>query len=636
MKYLRALAPLLFVTPIALVAGPLVAPAQQMPPAVGQPRDTRPAEPVGTASISGIVTAADSGQPARKARVTLSGPEVRGRSVTTDESGRFAFSALPAGRYTVSASKAGHVSVTYGQRRPGRPGTAIQLADGQKMQVQLQIPRGGVITGTVLDEHGEAVPGTPVRVLRYVIQSGVRTLQMSGNGATDDRGVYRIYGLQPGEYVVAALPRNPSAPAQALRAELTALQARIEAVARDDAAAAREMAARAAEIQMRDALQDEATSGYAPVYYPGTTVPSSAASVIVGASEEKMGIDFGLQLVPIARVEGVVVTSTGQAAQNIQVTLVNVGQDVPGLGTSSARPDRDGRFTISNVAPGQYMLVARATMGGAARGATRLDTAAPLEAVRAQVEARRGGGPDAVRLWAMQDVSVDGRNLSNLVLTLQPGMNISGRLVFEGTSPPPADLTRLRVSASAVAAPGPGRQLASTVAGRVDTNGRFTITGVVPGRYRITASGSSQEWRLASSIVSGQDTLDFPMEMKPNTNVGEAVLTFTDRQTEISGTITDAQGQPASDYTIIVYPAEREFWTPQTRRIQTQRPDTSGRFTFRALPPGEYRIAPLLDPEPGTWYDPAFLQQLDSAALRVPLGPGEAKVQNLRISGQEP
>ena len=80
---------------------------------------------VGTAVISGTVTMAGSTQPGRKVRVSLSGAEVRGgRSVTTDDQGGFSFTALPTGRYNLSASKPGHLSVTYGQRRPGRPGRA--------------------------------------------------------------------------------------------------------------------------------------------------------------------------------------------------------------------------------------------------------------------------------------------------------------------------------------------------------------------------------------------------------------------------------------------------------------------------------------------------------------------------------
>ena len=638
MKHLTALAPLLLVTPLVLAAGPELAPQGQTTPpvAVQPPRDTQSAEvPVGTGAITGTVVTADSGQPARRVRVNLSGTELRGgRSVTTDDSGAFAFAALPAGRYNLSASKSGYVSVSYGQRRPGagRPGTPIQLGDGQKLQVQLQIPRGGVITGTVLDEHGEAIPGTPVRVMRYVIQSGVRTLQSAGNGTTDDRGVYRVYGLKPGEYVVAATPRNAGSPPEAAaRAELMTALARTEALAQTNAAAAQELQARVVELQGRAVNSEEPMSGYAAVYYPGTTAPASAATVIVGVSEEKMGIDFGLQIVPLARVEGVVVTTTGQAAQNIQVSLVNLGHEVPGIGNPSARPDRDGRFRLTNVPPGQYMVVARGTLGAQRPATPAAATPAPTTpAARAQLVADRS---QAVRLWAMADVSVDGRNQSNLVLTLQPGMSVSGRLVFEGALTQP-DLTRARVTAAPVNMPGPDREIGTSVAGRVDNMGRFTLTGVVPGRYRITGSAGGEGWSLASSVVSGQDTLDFPVDVKPNQNVSNVVLTFSDKQTEITGTIVDAKGQPAPDYTIIVYPADREFWTSSSRRIRTQRPGTDGQFTFGNLPPGDYRIAPVLDPEPGVWYDPSFLQQLDAGALRVPLGIGEKKVQNLRISAQ--
>src|SRR5688572_23670611 len=222
----------------------------QPPDRAGQPRDARgnQALPAGTASVSGTVVVAGTGQPARRARVTLNATEGGGsRTAMTDEEGRYAFNELAAGRYTISVSKTGHVGVTYGQTRPGRPGTPIQLTDGQKFAANLQLPRGSVITGTVVDEYGEATAGTQVRVMRYVMQGGRRTLQQAGNGSTDDRGIYRVYGLQPGDYIVAALPRNvgPGVDVARLQAELAAVRERIASAAPGDGTVARELATRA-------------------------------------------------------------------------------------------------------------------------------------------------------------------------------------------------------------------------------------------------------------------------------------------------------------------------------------------------------------------------------------------------------
>src|SRR5688500_13162146 len=245
----------------------------QPPDRAGQPRDARgnQALPAGTASVSGTVVVAGTGQPARRARVTLNATEGGGsRTAMTDEEGRYAFDQLAAGRYNVSVSKNGHVGVTFGQTRPGRPGTPIQLADGQKFAANLQLPRGSVITGTVVDEYGEATAGTQVRVLRYVMQGGRRTLQQSGNGTTDDRGIYRVYGLQPGDYIVSAVPRNagPAVDIGRLQTELAAVRERIAAVAAD-ATVARELATRASMLQGQLPQAEEQGTGYAPVYFPG-------------------------------------------------------------------------------------------------------------------------------------------------------------------------------------------------------------------------------------------------------------------------------------------------------------------------------------------------------------------------------
>ncbi len=600
-----------------------------LPAGPAQPRDGRGGGqlPAGTAEVSGTVVVAGTGQPARRARITLNATEGGGsRTAMTDDEGRYAFIAVGAGRYMLSAAKTGHVAVIFGQTRPGRPGTPIQLTDGQKFAANLQLSRGSVITGTVVDEYGEPTPGTPVRVMRYVVQAGRRTLQQTGNASTDDRGIYRVYGLQPGEYIVSAVPRNagPSVDVGRLQAELAQVREQV-AGAPADAAAARELSARATMLQGQMPPQEEQSTGYSPVYFPGTVSAAQAGTVMLNLGEERTGIDFQLQRVAMARIDGIVVNSTGQATNNVQITLTDPSAPTAGAVSMAARADGEGRFHLSNVPPGNYRLLAR---GAVAQNGT------PAAPPQSGGRAMRPLGPQstATRLWGSVDVPVDGRNLTNVVVTLQQGLTVSGRVSFQGTTAqPPADLTRLRVNlvpADPDGAPG----MMMNAAGSVDASGKFTIASVVPGLYRFGAGGAGNGWYLESAVIDGQDTLDVPFEVKPGSAPSSAVITFTDRQAQISGTITNQRGQPAPEQTLILYSADERFWAPQSRRIRSTRPSTEGVFTFTGIPPGDYKLVAMVDVEPGAWFDPAFLQQIDAASTRITVNEGEKKVQNLQIS----
>src|SRR5204863_10094591 len=145
----------------ALVAAASVAAAgQQSRPGPQQPqqasgsqqpaRDTsaqKEAAPAPTGRITGRVVTADSGKPVKRARVFVTAAELPGgRGVLTDDSGAFDLTELPAGRYTLTVSKSGFVSLSYGQRRPLQPGTPLQLNEGQQLKgVDFRLPRGAVI-----------------------------------------------------------------------------------------------------------------------------------------------------------------------------------------------------------------------------------------------------------------------------------------------------------------------------------------------------------------------------------------------------------------------------------------------------------------------------------------------------------
>lgn len=650
-----------------------------------QARDAVQAPVAGTGMILGQVITGDAGTPVRRARVNLSGAELRGqRSTVTDDEGRFVFTQLPAGRYTMTASKAGFVSIAYGAKAAGRAGTPIQLEDGQKIDSKpIAIPKGGVVTGIVLDEYGEPSPGTQVRALRMVMRTGEKRLESAGTSSTDDRGMYRIYGLQPGQYVVTAQPRNTG-----LAALQTTVAAEIEAAMQQMQTAMGRGGAgmggggmagqggRAAGAgrggQLGDLLQglgggrgqqmleqlqqqldpDGQTSvGYAPVFYPGTTSPSGATMVEIVVGQERYGVDFQLQLVSTSLVSGVLAGVDGAPPAGAQVTLSPV-DTLPGLpgATQTVRANQTGEFSFRNVTPGQYRVTARAQVR---------EPVAPGEAVVPAVAAGgrggqggrggRGGAPVEV-LWAQAEVSVDGRDLAGVALQLQQGMTVSGRIAFDGTKLlAPTDLSSVRITLASVGAQ--DGEFGGPAPATVDASGRFTIKGVPPGKYSLRgnapagtggpgvgaggalAAGGSGNWILRSAVAGGRDTLDFPLEIGPNMNVTDAVVTFADRTTELTGVLQDSQGAATSDYSIIVFPTDTQFWVPQSRRIQSVRPSTDGRYTVRNLPPGDYAIAAVTDVEPGEWYDPAFLQQLVNASMRISLAAGDRKTQDIRLSG---
>ena len=109
-------------------------------------------------------------------------------------------------------------------------------------------------------------------------------------------------------------------------------------------------------------------------------------------------------------------------------------------------------------------------------------------------------------------------------------------------------------------------------------------------------------------------------------------VTMVESLATLSGTLQDSSGRPTANYTVIVAPADPRFWTPQSRRIQAARPATDGRFSFRNLPAGDYRIVALDDVEPESWFDPEFLRQLVPASIAVTLADGQTTVQDVRIS----
>ena len=144
---------------------------------------------------------------------------IRGRTATTDAQGNFEFTGLPAGSYRLFANagqySAAYLATTYGAKRAPSPmsqdpGTPIALADGQKFdKATIPLPRGAVITGRVTDDNGEPLARVQVYTM-YMAPGATRPQRTGGNAQTDDLGNFRMFGLQPGDYFVVAEARGPT------------------------------------------------------------------------------------------------------------------------------------------------------------------------------------------------------------------------------------------------------------------------------------------------------------------------------------------------------------------------------------------------------------------------------------------
>ena len=595
----EAAAPSEFV-PTRVAHGPFV---PETDAAFLQARDAMsPARP-GTARLDGIVTiAAAPSRPIRLAAVTLSSVDgAVARTTFSDERGHFSFDGLPAGRFHVAAAKPAFLSMEYGAKRAGAPGTAVTLTDGARQSVALAVVPGGVLTGVVRDVAGRPVVGVNVTALVRDPQTSAfhpakAAAPSTGRETTDDRGEYRIFGLPAGEFIVGT--EGDGAAGLILTADDVALAAR----------------------EVRGAVSPAAASAarrrpqtHPSTFAPATSDATQATRVVLAAGEERANLDIQVPLVVANTIAGRVLGADG-VGRSARLVLLPQGTYVPadtrvdsiGHGTSfggavSLTSTPTGEFQMAAIPPGGYTLIARGSATGAA----------------------------AATSWAMTALTIGEDDVDGLTLSLQPGLEVRGRIVADGALPPGA--AQVKVGLDAVASEGLAVSVPPVA---LDTDGRFLLKGVFPGRYRVRLIGAPAGWIAESALVGGHDALDVPIDVAPSDAAPEIAVRMTDQPSDVGGAFSDSRGGAATDYAIVLFSKDHDAWLPQARRVQAVRPDADGHFALKNLPAGHYWLAALTDVEPNEWNDAAFLASLVPSAIAIDLAPGEHKVQNVRLAGK--
>ena len=480
-----------------------------------------------TASVSGKVTI--NGKPARgilvgmrMANAERTSPTYRG---TTNEDGIFRINNIASGGFQVAPVAPGMMIADVDNPE----GQHIVLAAGDNVEgVNFDLIRGGVVTGKITDADGR--PLVEERVVLAPAEKGLRAV-WDRSDDTDDRGIYRLFGIRPGRYKVAI--------GEALRPDRHRLQP------------------------------------LPPTYYPDVTDPAKATviEVVEGSETANIDIKVGPQLQTYSVSGRVVDSESGEPLPNASISLQRVVVMANGSSTSysadGAESDHQGNFRITNLRPATYQayldggegsdllpqapvtfevtdadvtdLVLKTSRGAQISGVVIFDGGrkAPLVEALVYMSVRdpANGGSGVVRLSPvapngsfesssgmppgvvsftvgtagrylnLRRVERDGIAQPNSV-SIQKGEHISGIRLFvnyssggirgsvriiNGTLPENA---RVTINATRADAGDPQFGGGGTQA---DARGNFLLEGLVPGNYEVTVSAYLPDSRLMSS-----------------------------------------------------------------------------------------------------------------------------------------
>ncbi len=540
---------------------------------IGQPVQSSramppPSPPQDLCTIEGQVFDASTGEPLRKASISMNG--VHSYGATSDAAGKFSISGIEPGPYRVNASHTGFLNMQYNARRPDGPGTQLSLARAQKMTgVVFRLTPHGVITGRILDEDGDPLQNVQIQLLRMVYTRGRKQLQQYNGGNTNDLGEYRISGIQPGKYYFCATYRG-----------------RLNMVVMDGDF-------RVAGGPLRP--QED----YAPTFYPGVTDIVAAVPMEMKPGQQLQGINLKLTKITTFSVKGTVINTTapapasdplsGRAApvrmNNVNIQLEPRNSLNPQGMSQGAGLRPDGTFEFPSVAPGTYNLVAISINGN-------------------------------LRHAAVLPIDVGSANLEGVTLTINPGVTVSGHIRVDGDTTDPTSGFMVRLSPWA-----PGFNVGPPQPARADASNNFSFDDVNPERFEVSVTPLAGSLYLKSIRAGDADVLDTGLDL---TGGGSASLDIVIgvNAPQITGAVQDpATQQPALAATVVLIPQEKER-RETNLYYRTASTDQSGNFTFPRVNPGEYKIYAWDEVENGAWFDPDFLKPVESKGTPVSVREG--------------
>jgi protocatechuate 3,4-dioxygenase beta subunit len=557
---------LLFICLLTLTAD--VVRAQE--PRIVEKKEARAERPAATGTITGRVVSED-GRPVADAMISyfkaysrVVGPR---QTATADSDGRFRLTGLEPGLYNVHAMMPGFVNATepvgnVNESGFYRPGDSVNLT----------LMKGGVITGTVRDANGEPVVAVVVRAMRIRDANGKAqfssTLQ---ERMTDDRGVYRIYGLPPGTYVVSA------GGSQRFYSEFNAYE------------------------------------NDAPTFFPSST-NDTASEVSVRGGEEATGIDIRYRGERGHAVSG---TISGAIEENNRYGItISLRQTVTGgyeAGTFVNQGTKQS-FSFYGVADGEYELIAQ-QWGRAGESIASIPRRITV----------KGNDVTGIELKLAPLGSISGRVVLEGVLKENCGDTRNATLLETAVNA----LRDLKNQSEA----SPQQPFFAGGATLPTEQGEFMIPNLMTGSYRLTARLPTEAWYVRSVTLptarqpaaqsKSAETKSAPpasfLALKMGERISGVTVNIAQDAAALRGRVVSATEGAALPANLKVHlvPAERERAEDLLRYSEVPL-GSDGAFTLTNLAPGRYWIIarPAPDDAPERMLRPLAWDATERAKLR--------------------
>lgn len=530
--------------------------AAAQPPRASPPRDQSPAAQAGTAAIRGRVFAGDTNRPLRRARIAVSAPELGSDSRNTSTDAD--------GRYEVTGLPAGRYTlrVTRSGYLSVRYGQRRPLEPGKPLQL---------LDKQVLENVDFSLPRMSLITGRVTDEfndpiEGVnvyahRSMYLNGRRQFVPTGSSSVRTDDAGHYRLLGLAPGSYLVTASTRETWTVNRNGVQQV-----------------------------MGYAPTYFPGTTRASDARRVTLRLGQEAVNTDFSLVPGRAGTVSGTAFDSAGRPYSNVSVRDEVRGDNFASFGTvASATVGSDGTFTIRNVPPGEYKV--QASSG------------------------RDNPNTDV----AVLPIVVDGVDVDNVSLIGSAGGTVAGQVLTEEGAPPAIPRLRITVTDRTSGQPDPMvlGAFRNPGAAEVGLDGTFTINGVF-GRSRLRTT-LPDEWAVKAVMHDGRDIAELPIELRSGETLSGVQVIVTKRVTSLTGQLVDDKGAPLADGSVIVFAEDSAKWVEDSRFVRSSRPDQSGRWRIRGLPPGDYLAVAVDTVEDGQWNEPEYLESIRRYSQKVTL-----------------